>query len=235
MKNILVCNNCGKENPIFEVNCNNCGSYLRERIFNIDLWSTISLLIESPVQGFQKIIQSEHKNFLILILFLTILKYWVDSVFVSVYFFNDSNPGDNFFQGILITSVLAIAILMGITLMIKVVLRNKVKTRFKDLFSIITYSQIPYFFAALILFPLELIIFGEYLFSNNPSPFLTKETVAYLMLILEVLIIMWGSLLTILALYSQTGNRKFSIFFGIIVSILLLFIIFISSTIQQYL
>lgn len=231
MNSNLICNNCGKENPLYDVNCNFCGSYLREKIFNIDLWSTISLLIESPVKGFRKIIQAEHKNFLVLILAITFIKFWVDSVFISLAFYNYEITAGNFFSGLFYTTLVTIIILLFVTLIIKLLLK-KIKTRYIDLFSIFTYSQIPHFFAFLILFPIELIIFGENLFSINPSPFFIKETVAYVMFIIEVLIILWGVLLYIFALYSQTGNKVFAISFGVLGSLLLFTGIFISSTIQ---
>ena len=59
---------------------------------------------------------------------------------------------------------------------------NNIPLRFKDTFALIIYSQIPYLFGLIILFPLELVIFGDYLFSKNPSPFTIKGTLAYLFL-----------------------------------------------------
>ncbi len=60
MKNTITCKNCKDENPFYGLICKSCGSYLRERIFNIDLFKIMGLLIESPQKGFEIIIHSEH-------------------------------------------------------------------------------------------------------------------------------------------------------------------------------
>ena len=54
----------------------------------------------------------------------------------------------------------------------------------------------PYSFAAIILFPVELIIFGKYLFSVNPSPFIIKSFLAWVLVSLEFLLILWSVFLT---------------------------------------
>ena len=91
----------------------------------------------------------------------------------------------------------------------------------KDILSIISYSLIGNIFALIVFFPLELIFFGEYLFSNNPSPFIIKETVAYIMLVLELLVVLWTIFLAIIALYTLTKNLYYSISMGILFNLLI--------------
>ena len=56
MKNKITCSNCSTENPPYAYTCDNCNSYLRERVFNIDLWNVIGLMIEAPKKAFELII-----------------------------------------------------------------------------------------------------------------------------------------------------------------------------------
>jgi hypothetical protein len=52
-----------------------------------------------------------------------------------------------------------------------------------------------------VLFPIELIIFGDYIFSLNPSPFVIKEMIAYTLFTVESLLILWSVFLSVAAFY----------------------------------
>ncbi len=218
MKNIVICKNCGSENPYYELICSNCKSYLRERVYNIDLWSTIGLLIESPSKAFRTIIFSEHKNFLILLLILISGKSLLNGIFLTIYFKKWNAYLSGYFISyiiILILTVIMILIFSGI--FVEVTKRLDVKTKFKDNFSIITYSFLPFIFGFLILFPTELILFGEYLFYYNPSPFVIKETFAYALLSFEVMLLVWTLFLTFTAFKVQSGNFIYSFVFTLLI------------------
>ena len=228
MKNSVVCHNCQTENPFYKLICENCKSYIRDRVYNVDLGSTIAGLIESPYRAFKNIIFAEHKNFLVFLILLSVLKFEIDSVFISLAFKQQIISLNNFayaYLGLLIT-ITAVFFLFSYLLNFL----NKAlgyETRIADNFSIYTYSLLPHIFALIILFPMELVMFGGYLFSTNPSPFALKEFIAYALLILEIIIILWSLFLTIMANYTQTKN----IFYSVVVSIIfhsLLFIILYS-------
>jgi hypothetical protein len=88
---------------------------------------------------------------------------------------------------------------------------NQIHCRFKDVFSVIIFSQIPYAIGLFILFPLELVIFGDYLFSINPTPFTIKGSIAYLFLVVEIGIILWSIFLTFKAFKAHSQSLTFSI------------------------
>lgn len=222
MKNEIVCKNCQTSNPIHELTCRNCKSYLRERVYNLDLWKLLEQLIENPINGFTKIIHSEQKNFIVFIILIASIKYFINTIFLFL-----TNPQNNLssvnsirnYLIILLSVVLVISIF---SLLVK--FTNQISsnvTRSKDILSILAYSLIPNIFALVIFFPLELIFFGEYLFSNNPSPFIIKETVAYIMLVLELLIIVWTLFLSIMALHTLTKSLFYSIGMGILFNMLI--------------
>jgi hypothetical protein len=98
---------------------------------------------------------------------------------------------------------------------------NDIASRFKDTFSIIIYSQLPLVFGLVILFMLEVVIYGDYLFSLNPNPFVIKGIITYLFLFLEIGIIIWSIFLVYKAFYTQSQVIQSSLI-GTIVFVLLL-------------
>lgn len=221
MKNVITCKSCNTENPYYEVICSNCYSFLRARIFNLDLWKTIEELIETPVNAFRRIIQSEHKNFISLIFIFAVFKLFISSIFISLAIFKNEQALNFFITRFLFFAggMLILFIILSLLLLL-VIKRGGIKTRFKDLFAVLTYSLMPYSFAAIILFPIELIIFGQYLFSVNPSPFVIKSFFAWVLVSLEFLLILWSVFLTITGTFAQTKSLKFSLVNSIIFNII---------------
>jgi hypothetical protein len=216
MNNKIVCKNCQTSNPFHQLTCLNCKTYLRERVYNLDLWKLLEQLIESPIKGFTKIIHSEQKNFIIFIILFAAIKFFINTIFFFLF-----NTQNNLFSlkgirnyFIVLTSITLIILIFTILIKITNRLLDNI-IRAKDIFSVLSYTLIPNIFALIILFPLEIIFFGEYLFSNNPSPFLIKETAAYIMLVLEILIILWTFYFSIMALFTLTKSILYSVSLGI--------------------
>lgn len=212
MKNVITCKNCNDENPYFSFICGNCRAYLRERVVNIDLWKTIGELVESPAKAFSQIIHAEHKNFIFLLSFLIGIKYFINILILSEPFFGGSRIFYNslyafFFSiaGVLILPALFSYFFTRFTDMFKV------KTRFKDNFAFFIYSQVPHVFALVFLFPVELVLFGGFLFTTNPSPFVLKPTPAYTLAIMELILFLWAIVLGYWAVYTATRSRIYSI------------------------
>lgn len=217
MKNVVVCKNCESENPFYVLICVKCKSYLRERIYNIDLWSTIAQLIESPSKGFKSIIFSEHKNFLILIILLVSGKFFIDGMFLNLFSLKENAKISNYIFNYLIILGLTFVLITVFSFLVKIIIKKYVQTRFADNFSIISYSFLPHVFGFLSLLPIELILYGGYLFSAEPSPFLIKETLAYVMLGFEGVIILWSFFLTFWAIKTQSKNILISFASAVIV------------------
>ncbi len=217
MKNFVVCKNCNSENPFYGLICLNCKSYLRERVYNIDLWHTISLLIESPSKAFKLIINSEHKNFLVFLLLLVSGKVLLNGIFLKIFFLKGAEFPNYFLDYLLVLSFFAIILLLFSALLKIITEKSGIQTRYADNFSILTYSFVPYIFSLIILFPIELILFGGYLFSYNPSPFQIKETLSYVLLAFEGLIILWSIFLTISAIKVTSNNFLYSFIFGVVI------------------
>jgi len=232
MHNVIICKSCGAENPFYEVICKNCKSFLREKIFNIDLWKTVSGLIDMPVKTFRTIIQSEHKNFISLIFILSVFKLFITSIFMSLAVFKneDAISINLFFTRLLFFTGMIFVVVTLISLVLLFVLRKgSIAARFKDIFAVITYSFLPYTFGAVILFTIEIIIFGGDLFSVNPSPFVIKTFLAWFLTIIEFVLIIWSILLLISGIYAQTKSKSFSIISGLFINIIIFVSIYFYS------
>ena len=232
MKNVVRCPNCGTENPLYKLTCLKCKTYLRERIYNLDLWKVIGLLIESPAKAFKLIILSEHKNFILLMIVLFSVKAFIDSRFLSIIYSGSSSLKLNLSYSILLTVAAGIIIIYVYSVIIFFV--NKIaglNTRIRDNNAVLSYSLLPYSFGILILFPIELIIFGQYLFSDNPSPFIIKPVVAFTLLGFEGLLILWSIFLSVSGIYAVSKNIFYAVISGILFNFYLYCFLFLLSKI----
>jgi hypothetical protein len=230
MKNTIVCPNCSNENPFYKLTCSKCKTHLRDRISNIDFGSIIIQLIESPVRAFENIIRSEHKNFILFIIILSTVKIFINARFLSLLIFKIPALRLNLELELLIVFAAVYILIWILTLII--FYSNKISgliTRVKDDHAILIYSLIPFGFALIVLFPVELIVFGSYLFSNNPSPFIIKPVSAYVMLSFEGLIILWSTFLSISGLYSVSRNMVYSLCLGVSYMLCVLILVYILS------
>ncbi len=232
MKNTLTCKNCEEENSYYALICKKCKSYLRERIYNIDLWKILGLLIESPTKAFSLIIQSDHKNFISFIMCLASVKLFIDSMYLSLLTITAEAIHENIIRNyfIILGSVFTLVLIFGIVITIINKLYN-LRTRIRDNFAILTYSLLPYIFALIILFTVEVTVFGGNLFSKDPSVFALKEFLAYALLGFEILIILWGIFLSTIAMYVQSKNIVYSIVVGFVFNLSLYYCLYLNSKI----
>jgi len=199
------CSRCGCENPIHQSVCKKCGSITRDRIPNIDFWKIIGRIIESPKSAFIEIIHAEQKNYASFVLTASLFKIFLLVSLVSGVLGRNSFSLLSYAYFLLIC--LLVIVIMGFIIK-KVVLKEKKKEqvfRIKDFFAVFSYSLVPQLIGLIILFALEFIVFGEQMFTFNPSPFLIKKNFAYLFLALELGIIVWNIFMT---------KMVFSIFFN---------------------
>lgn len=215
MKNVIVCKNCETENSFYKHTCKNCKAYLRDRIINIDFWSTLWTIIESPKTAFKNIIHSEHKNFVIILTFLLSLKFFINSlILTNALSINTSTI--NFLLPNFGVSLLYTILLVHIFALLMTVLNRLfgIENRFKDNISIYVYSILPLTLGGLFLFIIEYALFGHYFLTFDPSPFLLKENVAYITAGLEAVFVLWSLILAVIATYIQTRNMFYSILIG---------------------
>lgn len=190
------------------------------------------MLIESPVKAFNRIIQSEHKNFIILIAVLFSIRAFINSRFLSIFLSGDNSLRFNLETELIIAVGAGFLIIWIFTFILFIINKfSGLKSRLRDNNAVLIYSVLPYSFALIVLFPIELIIFGGYLFSDNPSPFILKPTIAYTLSAFEGLLILWGFFLTITGIYALSRNVTYAVILGVIFNIYLFGFLFLLSVI----
>ncbi len=233
MKNVLICNNCNKENAFYLMICSNCNSFLRSKIPNIDLWETIGKLIESPLQAFDRIIQAENKNFVVTLMIIVCVKLSLATMIIYNAFFSINAIPITFFNALLLGGVPSIVLLVAFSLIIT--FSNKlfgIENRFKDNFAIYIFGFIPLIGGLVVLTPIQFALFGEYWFTFNPSPLLMKPTASLILLIIEGLLFVWSSILFIVGTYSQTRNKIYSIYSGVLLTLLIMGVIYFRNLVS---
>ena len=232
MKNVITCKSCGAENPFYGIICTECKSYLRERIVNIDLFNVTSLLIHSPREAFTQIIRAEHKNFIFFLLLLASAKFLVNSMYIALAVSKFEPNFGSFVSSYFIILAAGSIFLFVYSLILKYInAAFDLKTRIKDNFSILIYSLIPQVFAIIILFPVEVTVFGNNLFSNNPAPFTIKSTFAYILAGFEALMVLWSLFLCFSGFRVQTRNIFYSIITALVFNAAIFYLLYLSSKI----
>ncbi|HSP87958.1 MAG TPA: hypothetical protein VLN45_07475, partial [Ignavibacteriaceae bacterium] len=182
----------------------------------------------SPSKAFKTIIFSEHKNFQVLLLILISGKMLLNSIFLTIYFEKWNAHLSGIFISYFFILIVTVVIFLGMSgIFGSITKRYGIETKFKNNFSILTYSFLPFTFGFLILFPIELILFGQYLFFYNPSPFIIKEALAYSLFAFEVILLLWTVFLTFTAFKVQSGNPGYSILFTLFIHLTIYFSLYI--------
>ncbi len=229
MKNNIICPNCNHENPSYRFVCLNCKAYIRERVFNIDFWKTFWQTFDSPTKAFADVIFAEHKNYLSFILFLVSFKLSINTFVLSNLFNKNVDLTENIVVNMFFLTITFFVIFIIGAFLLKFMLKLlNVNSRFKDDLAILTYSQSPLLFSLFFIFPVQLGVFGIHWFIFNPSPFMLKNTIAYALCGIDLILILWGFFQTVTANFVQIRSIFVSILSAIIFYIVLngLFLIF---------
>jgi len=227
---IQKCSNCGEINPLYLLNCTKCKHYLRSNVPNIDLWKTIWHLFEKPKHALTNIVIAEHKNFVSFLFFFLGLKLFITAASVQSVL-NIVIPNSLYFYlNLIILLSIYISTILLFTLLFTVIVNRRVKTRFRDNLSSIVYAFTPAILALFILTPVEYGLFGKHWFISNPSPFLIKETLAYILLFVEILMFGWSIIILFIGFKLQANSTLLSLislfFFLVVIVSEILFIPF---------
>jgi len=209
---VITCASCGNRNPIYRNICKQCGAIIRDRVPSIDLWRSFGQLIENPIMAFTQVLQAEQKNFATLVLVAALFKIYLISVIISEIYSIGVFSLFHFF----VHTLVSIAIIVLIGYFLKFIFKKYLlEFRIKDFYAGIAYSFMPQLLGLTILFVLEFVVFGEQLFTFNPSPFLIRKNFAYLFSAMEIGVVIWNISLTSKVVWIYTGRKKSSFMFAI--------------------
>lgn len=223
MKNYQVCNNCETLNPLYAANCKSCNSYLHSKIANIDLWDSVWNIMTNPIETTVKLIQSEKKNFLVSLIILWFLKSSINNYMLKNFHFAGTDTSVNFSSSVIEGGAFSIILLLAAGFFITFIFYfAKVKTRIKDNITIISFALIPILLSFVFLTPFHFALYGFYWYTMNPSPFIIKPFVTYVLYGIEGIFIIWSLVLFVYVIYAQSNKLFLSIVSGIALAFILL-------------
>ena len=228
----IACKKCSIINPLYTSICENCGAFLRERVVNIDLFKTTGQLIEDTRLAFKQILFAENKNFIIFITIFLAIKNLILARFFSVPELGVEGVRISFVVSYLITLAFTLVLFGGFAAIQKFLYNQlHINVRYKDIYALDIYSFIPLILSLIFIFPVELVVLGGDIFSNNPNPFQIKPTVAYILGGFEILLFVWSILLLTKSMILITGKYIFPITLANLFLVALIFLYFFSAKI----
>lgn len=185
----MNCPSCKTANPIYLSVCKRCKSILRNRVPNIDLGDTVLSLLHEPRYAFLNVLQSEKKNYSTVFFIFSAFKILALNYILLAFFYKTSfNFSSGFILNLSLLFLLFIIFALLILLLLK---RNNTELRFRDLYALYAFSALPSIIFVVLFLPLEVIVFGEFLFTFDPSPFLINPFFAWFFLVIEIIVLLW--------------------------------------------
>ena len=194
---VIECTNCKTSNSILNAKCKNCGSFLQRRIPNLNLFDTIWEIIEKPKEAFLKICLAEQKNYIFLIFSIV----GIALIFTSFWYAGAGEQFPNLLNLLIIGLVsgpfIGVIIFYIFTHLAFLISSKIFKTEItlRNIRAITGYSLVPAIFATLFVLPAELIAFGLYFFTTNPSPVMFKPEAYYVLMALDTLSVLYSMIL----------------------------------------
>jgi hypothetical protein len=189
---------CGEENDDLSVVCVRCRSYLQSKVDTLDLFKTIESLITAPGSTFRRIVLSRHKNYTV---FLSCL-LGIALAYTVAWFKNLGHAFPNMFAllGAGFVAGPIVGLLFVLVFSLVMIWLGKVlggKATLRNMFAVVAYASLPIILTLVFIFPVEVAIFGAYLFDNNPPPLVINPVVYVTLLGFDTLAVIWSWLLIV--------------------------------------
>lgn len=182
------CQVCNADNLDLAVRCSSCGSNLQNSVKALDLYSTIFNIWRYPDSTLKKVVLATHRNYSLLLAALEA----IGLSFLAMYMVKAADIYSVDFTRLLVTSIViglivflpAIYIYCGLSYLTLRVRRTGATLR--GYIAGIVYSLHPLALAAVFMVPMEVAVFGSYLFSNNPPPQVINPVSFYFLAFLDI-------------------------------------------------
>jgi len=206
---MIECTVCGDKNDDLAVTCTRCKAYLQTKIENLDLFSTMWGLLESPRRTFKRIVLSRRKNYVFLL--SALLGMWI--LWTLFWGLNVGSRFDTSF------TLLATGIVLGPPAGLLVVLIGSLllrmfarffggKASLRNTFAVESYSSVPVLFTLVFVYPIKIAIFGSYLFDQNPSPMIINAGLYIALLGFDVVAVIWSIALVVRGMEVAAGLTR---------------------------
>ncbi|HYQ86870.1 MAG TPA: Yip1 family protein [Bacteroidota bacterium] len=202
----MRCPVCQAENGHLATVCIACGSFIQQRIENLDLFSCSWMILERPARGFRTVAMARHKNYVVLLSALAGFAF----IFGWFWMVKGGDHATNLINvlgaGIALGPPIGILVILvasaGITLAGRM-LGSRVRLR--DAYAIAAYGSVPLILTSLLFLPIEIMSFGIYFFASNPSPYLMRPFSYVTLLGLDGLFALWSLILLVVGTHVLFG------------------------------
>ena len=187
-----ACPVCGTENDDFAVVCVSCKGYIQAKVDTLDLFQTIWGLIESPGPTFRRIGLASSKNYVLPLTFAFGIGLVYALLWRSNYGVREPQLTTLLGIGLVVGPVLGGLLFWVLSRILSAVSRatgRKISQR--NAFALFAYAAAPVVISLVIVFPLEIAVFGVYLFDANPPPMVLNPLAFIVLGGLDVIAAVW--------------------------------------------
>jgi hypothetical protein len=191
-----ACPVCGTENDDFAVVCVSCKGYIQAKVDTLDLFQTIWGLTESPGATFRRIGLARSKNYVIPLTFA----FGIALVYALLWHGNYGVREPQLITllgiGLLAGPVLGVILFFALSRLLTAASRvTGRKITGRNAFALFAYAASPVVLSLVLVFPIEIAVFGVYLFDSNPPPIVLNPLAFIILAGLDVIAGVWSLVL----------------------------------------
>ena len=207
--NHILCPICHVENSALDYRCMKCGAFIQDRVPAVDLFATIFQLFDNPRAAFMRIARSEQKNYTYTLFFFS--GYALSAIIAMIGRLGNEEMNFIILLGlfILCAPVAGLVLMPCISTLAFLLLKYfwQAPASFRNVSMMLAYSMIPIVISSVFVLPVEFALFGNYLFSDNPAPWIFKPTEFYLLASIDIIATGWSIFLVTLSFRSVYSLR----------------------------
>jgi hypothetical protein len=235
---MITCSICNTINHHLSVICSSCGGFIQNKIDNLDLFSTAWKIIESPIKAFRQIAIAEHKNYVLFLcgmagIALIFFVFWI----IKAGEYSESLL-NILVAGFVVGPFLGLfTVLLFSTVHLAIIKIFGFKVKFKNIFAVTAYALGPIVLSVIIFLPIEIITFGIFFFSANPSPYSLKPMSYCTLVGLDGLSALWTIILLLCGTRALLEAKWLNVILTVSTSLIILSVIyfwFLTSFIPSY-
>ncbi|HEX9005876.1 MAG TPA: Yip1 family protein [Bacteroidota bacterium] len=159
-------------------------------------------LFEAPAATMRRIVIARHKNYVILLSCLFGIALVLGIIWALSLGRQFGGLGPTLAVGVLAGPVAGLLAVVLIGLVVRQVSRLLGgHATMRETLSMVAYAMVPIVISLVLILPIEIAVFGQYLFDNNPPPLVINPPAFIGLVALDVLAVLWAWVLLI------TGTR----------------------------
>ncbi|MGB9773117.1 MAG: YIP1 family protein [Bacteroidota bacterium] len=222
MENLIQCAVCGHRNTELATVCKSCGAFLQNRPTALNLFETVWKLVDSPKRALREVALAEHKNHAWLLSIFEGIGLTYLSLAVRTADEMEATLGSSLLTGAIagaIAGPIGVSLLSLILLALGLIFGQRLM--FKNIRGVLTYALVPVVINLFTVFPLQIMTFGAFLFTHNPSPLTINPTVFIATVLIDLTFGIWQLFVLISALSIFFTNSFYKIFTSILILVLI--------------